>query len=227
MKKEQIADLVTKILGGRVRQLDESVSVEMLREAGIHNALEQYEWIVLERVYNMHGIDSKRSYWSLAEVAKSLSTTTAKVRKFEASAIKRLCEPDCFGWFVKNFGSKEALIEQLKRMNDEFAFAISHAMGRVDEDVLSEGELASILEHTEAIHAIYKKHLAPFSLSDLNLRVLTRTALKRNAIDSLGGNDGLCSYTEKELLRLGRIGVNMVAEIKKALAEHNLELASK
>lgn len=226
MRKLQPVDLVSKVLRGMVRQQDEYISVSVLHEANVHNIVGQDEWIVLKRIYNM--TDSERIYWSLAQVAESLGTTTAAIRNTEARAIKRLREPDCFGYFVKNFGSKKVIAGQI-----EIAFGENQVIMEKHDwlhyEKFSEEDLVGLLECEEKTLEILRRNYVeqppktpPFTPAILGLSVRATNALISSGLNSIGK---LCANTERYLLKSPRIGKVTVKEIKDALAKHGLSLA--
>lgn len=92
---------------------------------------------------------------SVRGVAKYLGITEGKVRAIEKRSIKRLQEPDCFGYFVKAFGSGRAIGCEILRLREKIE-AIEK-----DNDVdliFPEHDLLAILKHTEAVFAVYKKY---------------------------------------------------------------------
>lgn len=223
-KQLRLSDLIAKVLNGSLRNDPTGGFLWISAVSLINIKLSPLEFSVVEFRYNI-----ERDYQdsSVAYTAGVLNITKAKVRALEAKAIKRLCEPDCFGYFVKNFGSKRMLIEQIREIDLEVCSIRKDGNFLAFE--LSESELSHILESLDMIAMILRKHVAShhetqsITIVDLGLSKRAANALTWNKLDSI---EKLCGTTERKLKLLTRVGPAVQKEIKAALSKHGLSLAS-
>lgn len=223
-------DLVTEVLNGQTRNLDSSLCRDSIRRiSSVTRCLNHNESSVITRRYTLGCANFPTNKGSsIAGIARAFGITKAEVRRLEASAIKRLREPDCFSYFVKNFGSKELLCRQISLVVEETS---SLLILKVNQDIkFSEDDLSRILEAKECILEINKKYavqpvkILPLTIEDLGLSARTLAILKKHKIATPSGIDGLCSFSEEHLLALNGVGPITVNEIKRRLAEHKLTL---